>query len=537
MKTKLLFCAVAVLLSATNLLADNTSTKRYLTLTDDEFVINRWWNNTNSNTVSADGTQLYIYGQPGGIEGVEEYYGGQSGWNFAEPIATSDWDRLVVKLKNAGPAVLQFRITDGQNEASHDFAVDADNVATYVFDLSSIYANNDATGTQITSITSVYFWGYWGGGNTVAIDEIYFEKDAAAEPTDPVVVEDTKEIGISSLTQGEYSISGATDYKYLVVVPAKPYAEGGQEYWYNITDGTNNLAGWGFAYGAFQQRRAAVLNITDKAIYDDFNETTAQTSDFVSALASSSIDLTKLTSLHISKGWSTDVVKELEISAVYFSNEKPSYDNRWNFPISSYDFMRQSTAADTWGTVCLPYNAAVCGAYTYEVTGVDNAQKPTKLYLQQTYGLLKAGVAYVFKTNSDRLGDLEEGNVTFYKAGASTVDSPAEGNALVGTFSDETDVPSGKYILTDDGWKTNSTSVTNKINANRAYLDLSKVGVVPADVAAKCITLDIEGSTTGITTVSHTESTSDAIYNLNGVRVQNPAKGIYIQNGKKYIVK
>ena len=42
--------------------------------------------------------------------------------------------------------------------------------------------------------------------------------------------------------------------------------------------------------------------------------------------------------------------------------------------------------------------------------------------------------------------------------------------------------------------------------------------------------------TTGITTIE-TTTDSNAIYDLQGRRVTNPAKGIYIVNGKKVIIK
>ena len=48
-----------------------------------------------------------------------------------------------------------------------------------------------------------------------------------------------------------------------------------------------------------------------------------------------------------------------------------------------------------------------------------------------------------------------------------------------------------------------------------------------------------EDETTGINTVENTQSTIEntAVYNLNGQRIVKPTKGLYIQNGKKYIVK
>ena len=43
--------------------------------------------------------------------------------------------------------------------------------------------------------------------------------------------------------------------------------------------------------------------------------------------------------------------------------------------------------------------------------------------------------------------------------------------------------------------------------------------------------------TTGISTARKTQSADDTFYNLQGARVDNPTKGIYIQNGKKIVIK
>ena len=47
----------------------------------------------------------------------------------------------------------------------------------------------------------------------------------------------------------------------------------------------------------------------------------------------------------------------------------------------------------------------------------------------------------------------------------------------------------------------------------------------------------LESITNGISTVKVEENGNDAIYTLQGVKVNNPTKGIFIKNGKKYIVK
>ncbi len=48
---------------------------------------------------------------------------------------------------------------------------------------------------------------------------------------------------------------------------------------------------------------------------------------------------------------------------------------------------------------------------------------------------------------------------------------------------------------------------------------------------------NFDANTTGIDTVKNAEQNSDAIFNLQGIRVNNAQKGIYIMNGKKFVVK
>ena len=47
----------------------------------------------------------------------------------------------------------------------------------------------------------------------------------------------------------------------------------------------------------------------------------------------------------------------------------------------------------------------------------------------------------------------------------------------------------------------------------------------------------VEDETTAIQSIESVDASNDAIYNLQGVRVNATKKGLYIQNGKKYIVK
>ena len=51
--------------------------------------------------------------------------------------------------------------------------------------------------------------------------------------------------------------------------------------------------------------------------------------------------------------------------------------------------------------------------------------------------------------------------------------------------------------------------------------------------------IDGDGETTGIKAIENgtLKIENDAYYNLNGQRVENPGKGLYISNGKKVVIK
>ena len=48
---------------------------------------------------------------------------------------------------------------------------------------------------------------------------------------------------------------------------------------------------------------------------------------------------------------------------------------------------------------------------------------------------------------------------------------------------------------------------------------------------------NVESETTGIETIESNDADNGAIYNLQGIRIVKPQKGIYIQKGRKIVVK
>jgi len=77
------------------------------------------------------------------------------------------------------------------------------------------------------------------------------------------------------------------------------------------------------------------------------------------------------------------------------------------------------------------------------------------------------------------------------------------------------------------------------VASNRAYLSLNENPFAGGGAAnAKSVTMIFNGETTGITTVAAPASKAavKGTYNMQGQRVQNPSKGLYIVDGKKVVI-
>ena len=76
------------------------------------------------------------------------------------------------------------------------------------------------------------------------------------------------------------------------------------------------------------------------------------------------------------------------------------------------------------------------------------------------------------------------------------------------------------------------------IGANKAYLQLptAQFNSIPSGARLSMV---FEDEATGIENVNHNDNVNDNgnFFNLNGQRVTRPTKGLYISNGKKYVIR
>ena len=115
-------------------------------------------------------------------------------------------------------------------------------------------------------------------------------------------------------------------------------------------------------------------------------------------------------------------------------------------------------------------------------------------------------------------------------------------NLLVGTLNaitiNEKEGDYTNYYLSNGDYGVGFYKVngTQAISANRAYLPLLK-GNVPAGTRFISLGFEDGEGTTGINDVKSGEVKGEKWFTLQGQRVLNPGKGIYIKNGKKIMIK
>ncbi len=135
------------------------------------------------------------------------------------------------------------------------------------------------------------------------------------------------------------------------------------------------------------------------------------------------------------------------------------------------------------------------------------------------------------------------GSTVTYRANLTGVpEVEVTGNLLVGTATEQEFSGAGyKYYLFGKGVKgqgfyhqTGRDGNSIKLGAHRAGLKLATSGFAPAK---ELIFNFDDATTTGINNVQPVaEKKNDVIYDLQGRRVTNPSRGIYIVNGKKVVI-
>ena len=185
--------------------------------------------------------------------------------------------------------------------------------------------------------------------------------------------------------------------------------------------------------------------------------------------------------------------------------------------------LKRTLSKDYWNTFVVPFDIPSMDATIQEYTGVDGHT----MHFAQTTSI-EAGTPYLVKPTS---ADITNPTYTDVTLRAQAARSIAYGDyKFVATYSpQELATDKTELFLTTDGKLSYPANDSGKtLKGLRAYIQ------VPANAGAS---LFIDGEATGIAEVrGKMEDGRGEVYDLQGRKIQNPRKGLYIVNGKKVII-
>ena len=214
--------------------------------------------------------------------------------------------------------------------------------------------------------------------------------------------------------------------------------------------------------------------------------------------------------------------------------------------------VKRTIKANQWNTICFPF--AMTEAQVYEAFGEDVQVANFESYevLDDLTGInvvfgdaglgqwgLMANYPYIIKTSKDltefivtsRIEPDEDYAYTEYAEGRGP--NKKVYGTFYGTLKAGGKVPANCLFLNGgDFWY--STGQSN-IKAFRGYFDFVD-GLASLENAASNAKMVFRGETTDIKDVT-VETANDDMYDLQGRRIVNPDKGVFIKNGKKVVIK
>ena len=196
--------------------------------------------------------------------------------------------------------------------------------------------------------------------------------------------------------------------------------------------------------------------------------------------------------------------------------------------------LTRTLVADKWNTFCVPFSVPDISGLGDVVVKKYKSVNGTTMYFE-TVKKIEAGEPYIVKPNGSDIVNPIFKNATISETSAKT---EGTGNySIVGVYSQkkfETNEVANSYILVSSGDLVNPT-VGTTMKGMRAYFTFATTQTAAPRVV-------IDGVETALTEVTGSEEVSDGrIYNLRGMYVGNDAsklaKGVYIMNGKKVVLK
>ena len=171
----------------------------------------------------------------------------------------------------------------------------------------------------------------------------------------------------------------------------------------------------------------------------------------------------------------------------------------------------------------------VAGVSLYTVKNVSDSQ----VELTAELSVVAKEMPYLIYNDND-----EEVTISIILTTDEADDVQYDSNHFKGTLVDKTftdeDMQAADHYVLSNGHDFVWVKDAGTLAAGKCWIEL-----VPSSPAhARALSIVFEGETTGISAVSSSADKMDGEwYDLSGRRVAQPAKGIYVKNGRKVIVK
>ena len=489
------------------------------------------WPTSSSMITLSDG----IYG--GGCSGTDNIGSIRAG-ACAEYIvknSTADTYLLHMGITYYGEGQLTLRITDmSTGTVDVEQVFDLPNISNYA-DFSFPIVSSLSTGVKQVR----FAFSGTGNGSSYIINykNVYFESYTAASKYGawPQVSVTPTYLGLN-----QAFVSGRTDYpRYqsencnLGYIYLNDYAD-----WF-VVNNTNEEAYYSFLAGVRRNVTSPKMKLT---IYDFATNTTEVEETFTIPDEVSTSEYTTCR-FNITNPITTGLKK------IRFDFLRDESTNEWLFNFNNvtfykrslnenYDYspvaasnvdvvLTRSITADKWSTICLPFAMTNAQLKSTFGDGVKVAELSSGTAETLTFSTVTETVAnqpYAIKVASDFTSATISGVTIVEGPHTQTVDNWQ----FVGTYSLVENMASGNYYFKNN-YLYQATG-SQKMKPFRGYF----TGVA----AAPSLNFIIDGETTGIDDVKReTITNSGEFYDLSGRRVAQPTKGLYIVNGKKYVVK
>jgi hypothetical protein len=226
------------------------------------------------------------------------------------------------------------------------------------------------------------------------------------------------------------------------------------------------------------------------------------------------VDANEAVTLKISVKGSGNM-KPISTPDVQFPKDFETYDAKGN---DNFQLTRSGLA----GTKDFEYLFVPRHAGTYEIPTTESATYQNTNYLNATGDYNRE----VYRSHySDYTGEDKDGKIkNYYRY----------------IFAKKGDETPGFYKLGTDYSRTKDATTVyyHELAAHKAYLE-TPTDITPGAGARVALVFSDEAETTGISASlgEKAEKASEHIYNLRGMRVTQPQKGLYIKNGKKMIIR